>query len=150
MVTMVLGTAFFAGVLGTFYYSRFAAHRKDDQTWIARHGQQRQDLLHSGPRLVGTGDGSVEESNAGKPQVPLPGNDDNRGSEDLTGSIMSAVAGRGTNPNGKVPKDPKNVQEPAPQRRNDDGSHYTKAGYYAEGYRSRPKDPNHGPEEGRS
>ncbi|GJE96556.1 hypothetical protein PsYK624_127530 [Phanerochaete sordida] len=150
LVTMALGTAFFVGALGTFYYAQFAAHRRDDQTWIHRHGDQVGDHSPDAPRLVTTGRGGVEPTRESAPRVPLPGNNDNRGSEGVVGGVMSAVAGRGVDPDGKVPEKPNNIQQPAPQRRNEDGSHYTKAGNYAEGYRSRPKDPNHGPEEGRS
>ncbi|EKM58048.1 uncharacterized protein PHACADRAFT_88807 [Phanerochaete carnosa HHB-10118-sp] len=145
--TMLLGTAFFVGVFGTFYYSRFAAHRKDDQTWIARRAQQHPGHMHNGSRIVSTNDGEVESSDDGGRRIPLPGNDDNRGSEGAKAGLMSAAAGRGANPDGKVPKEPGNIPQPAPQRRNEDGSQYTKVlGNYAEGYKERPKDP----EEGRS
>lgn len=59
---------------------------------IARHGQQQPDHMHNGPRLVSTTDGGAEPNNQGKPHVPLPGNDDNRGSEGATAGLMSAVA----------------------------------------------------------
>ncbi|KIP12103.1 hypothetical protein PHLGIDRAFT_124289 [Phlebiopsis gigantea 11061_1 CR5-6] len=126
--TMLLGTAFFAGVVGTFYYSRFRAHRKDDQSWIHRHGQQNGRAIHDdpGPRPVKTGMYAEQKNSQGS--LPLPGNSDNSGSDSATGRVMSAVANRGSGVDGKAPKDPQNQQEPTSQRMSETGSHfYTKA-----------------------
>ena len=166
---MALGMAFFAGIIGTFYYSRFAAHRKDDQTCasfdtllclrqrirttanpgITRHGQQPGNAVHQnsrGPRLVASGN-TVEVDGGDSRRLPLPGNDVGRGSETVREQVMSVVAvsphssapgrltnafcgchpkGRGLDPNGEAPSEPGNMPQPAPQRRNEDGSHYTK------------------------
>lgn len=111
---MAIGTAFFAGVVGTFYYSRSWAHNKDDQTCtrsslyttsssyiaagIVRHGQQPNSpngWVHhdmSGPRLVHTR-ASTEPANL-LAHVPLRGNSDNRGSESVLGRVMSVIAVR--------------------------------------------------------
>ncbi|KIP12102.1 hypothetical protein PHLGIDRAFT_368206 [Phlebiopsis gigantea 11061_1 CR5-6] len=128
---MAIGTAFFAGVVGTFYYSRSWAHNKDDQTWIVRHGQQPNSpngWVHhdmSGPRLVHTR-ASTEPANL-LAHVPLRGNSDNRGSESVLGRVMSVIAGRGLFPDGLSPVNPTNKQVPVMQRQNDAGTHfYTK------------------------
>lgn len=124
---MGVGMAFFAGVLSTFYYSRFYAHSKDDQTWITRHGQQPGNPVHpfTGSRLVLTS--NYIEAPRGPAMIPLPDNDDNRGSEGVVGRVMSAVAGRGLHPDGKQPEHPKNIQVPPQQRVNAAHSHfYTK------------------------
>lgn len=69
----------------------------------------------------------VAETPAGPPQIPLPGNDDNRGSEGVVGRVMSVVAGRGFFPDGKAPEHPTNIQVPPMQRTNAAHTHfYTK------------------------
>jgi hypothetical protein len=136
--------AFFASVVGSFYYSRFWAHRSDNQTCedtchhlevytylyapgILRHGQQPGNPVYppSGVRLVLTNNLVGSPSLAA--QIPLPGNDDNRGSEGIVGRVMSVVAGRGLYPNGRAPENPGNIQVPPQQRTNEAHTHfYTK------------------------
>lgn len=154
--------AFFAGVLGSFYYSRFWAHSKDDQTCaytflyarivaltlctgIIRHGQQPGNPKHTsnGTRLVLTS--NYVEPPRGPAHIPLPNNDDNRGSEGTVGRVMTFIAvsrvyleagmcschescqGRGLHPDGKQPEHPTNIQVPPQQRTNAAHSHfYTK------------------------
>lgn len=97
----------------------------------------------TGPRIVA----NVDTERPPKPsQLPLPGNDDHRGSEGILARAMSYVAvsfytcvrlvvaidhsqkqGKGINPDPHVPEKPLNKQQPAPQRINAAGTHhYTK------------------------
>ncbi|PSR70589.1 hypothetical protein PHLCEN_2v13527 [Hermanssonia centrifuga] len=149
--TMGIGMGIVAGGLALFYYAQYGFHKRDDQTWIVRHGQQPGNEAGApmpGSRLLSSPQKS--EPGPGKPKsLPLPGNTDNRGSEGAQGSLMSFVAGKGTNPDPSVPENPQNMQEPAAQRRNDSGSQYTKAGGYADSYKKRPEDPS-APKEGRA
>ncbi|KAI0701335.1 hypothetical protein BC835DRAFT_241001 [Cytidiella melzeri] len=144
------GRAFFAatGVFAAgflaFYLFQFRAHKKDNQTCelsecvqteltailpttgIVRHGQQPGNdgaPKADGQRYVA----NWKEREVKTGSFPLPGNDDHRGSEGLLASVMSFVAGKGLNPDPRVPEEILNKTQPTPQRVNAAGTHhYTK------------------------
>lgn len=95
-----------------------------------------------GPRYVA----NFTERTVKAGSVPLPGNDDHRGSVGILPSVMSYVAvspfcnnqkdhrltakqGKGIHPDQRVPEKPLNMTQPTPQRVNAAGTHhYTKVG----------------------
>ncbi|KAJ3559389.1 hypothetical protein NM688_g379 [Phlebia brevispora] len=148
--TMLIGMGFVGSCLLAFYFAQFRVHKNDNQTWIARHGQQPGNDNPAVPgqyrRRIISVDKNLEPSTRSS-SVPLRGSGDK--SESVRETLMSVALGKGTDPDPSVPENPGNMQEPTPQRRNSSGSHYTKAGYYAESYKKRPEDPN-APKQGRS
>ncbi|KAF7795668.1 hypothetical protein EIP86_006833 [Pleurotus ostreatoroseus] len=147
--TMLIGIGTIVAGFAAFSYAQVRLHKNDNPTWIIRHGQQpgnnNPNVPQHGPRIVGLVDA---EPRSHPSSVPLPGDGDKHaGGFGLT--TMSAALGKGIHPDPFVPENPGNIQQPAPQRRNSSGTHYTKAGYYAESYKGRPEDPT-APKEGRS
>ncbi|KAI0767892.1 hypothetical protein BC629DRAFT_1442487 [Irpex lacteus] len=119
-------SGFFATGLLAFYFYQFRAHKNDNQTWIVRHGQQPGNdgaPQMDGPRYVA----NFTERTVKAGSLPLPGNDDHRGSVGILPSVMSYVAGKGIHPDQRVPEKPLNMTQPTPQRVNAAGTHhYTK------------------------
>ena len=134
------------------YFTLFSygASLVDNEAGIVRHGQQPGN--DGAPKLDGPFYTANWTERTVKPgSVPLPGNDDNRGSVGLLPSIMSYVAvsiyslsalrsqeltfqctkqGKGMNPDTRVPEKPLNMTQPTPQRVNAAGTHhYTKVCY---------------------
>ncbi|KAI0087337.1 hypothetical protein BDY19DRAFT_907522 [Irpex rosettiformis] len=129
--TLFVASGFFATSLLAFYLYQFRAHKNDNQTWIVRHGQQPGN--EGAPPMNGpyyTAKWTPQEVKPGS--VPLPGNEDHRGSVGLLPYVMSFIAGKGINPDPRVPEHPLNKTQPAPQRLNAAGTHfYTKACFIA-------------------
>lgn len=104
---MAAGTAFFAGVVGAFYYSRSWAHSKDDQTCtstalshplflnlilsriigIVRHGQQPNNRVVQ----AGTTSKAAEPVDFSQTNIPLPGNAENRRTDTFVDRVKSTI-----------------------------------------------------------
>lgn len=122
---MIIGTGIFASSLALFFYAQHFIHRRDNQPWIARHGQQPGNVnvtvRTDQPKVV------TASIRAEPAMIPLPDNDDNRGSEGFLPRVMSFIAGKGLNPDPHVPEKPLNMTQPTQQRVNQAGTHnYTK------------------------
>lgn len=104
-------------------------------TWQQRMAQQAKP--QEGTRLSNANPGT--EPRSYPESIPLPDNDNNAGSNTLRSAFTSAVAGRGVNPDPSVPETPQNPQVPVPQRKNEQGTTYTKSSSYVEGNQNKPQ-----------
>lgn len=110
---MIIGTGIFASSLALFFYAQHFIHRRDNQpctltpkrfdrdlltvsTGIARHGQQPGNVnvtvRTDQPKVV------TASIRAEPAMIPLPDNDDNRGSEGFLPRVMSFIAVRAAIP----------------------------------------------------
>lgn len=106
---MIIGTGILASSLALFYYAQHFIHKRDNQsctsaperlhhgilmvtTGIARHGQQPGNVnvtvRTDQPKVV------TASIRAEPAMIPLPDNDDNRGSEGFLPRVMSFIAVR--------------------------------------------------------
>jgi len=141
---MFVGAAAVAGSMLVFLYTQKTLNRNRDDielnhksrpNWQHRHGQQRPDM-QGGPKVANLY--PYVEPSKSAPQIPLPTSNDSR-SEDIASRIMSFIAGKGIFPDPTVPQNiPRERQVPIPQRKHENGTVYTKAGNYKDGYKTRP------------
>ncbi|KAI0074455.1 hypothetical protein K474DRAFT_1665365 [Panus rudis PR-1116 ss-1] len=130
---MIIGTGIVAaGLLGFFYVQRWlhtSPNPNQTPTWQNRMGEQP--MKPMGPAISNSSSNVEPRSNPA--QLPLPDNNDNSGSNTYRSTFLSVMAGKGFNPDTKVPEKGQDAPH-GPQRQTERGATYTKAGNYKDGY----------------